>query len=99
MSTQDRSNHSPLTRRDFLGTSASVGVASALMASGNYAFARADSKIKVGVIGCGGRGSGAANNCAVSSENVEIYALGDAFQDRLDSSRANLKDALGPKLN
>ena len=76
-----------------------VGVASALMTSGNFAHARADGKIKVGVIGCGGRGSGAANNCAVSSENVEIYALGDVFPDRLASSRGNLKDALGAKLN
>ncbi len=99
MSTQGKSNLSSFTRRDFLETSAVVGVASALMTSGNFAHARADGKIKVGVIGCGGRGSGAANNCAVSSENVEIYALGDVFPDRLASSRGNLKDALGAKLN
>ncbi len=99
MSTRDRSSRDGFTRRGFLGTSAAAGVASALLATGNYAHARADSNIKVGVIGCGGRGSGAANNCANSSPNVEIYALGDVFKDRLESSRANLKDALGAKLS
>jgi len=99
MSTQDRPERFRVSRRDFLTTAGTVGAASALLAGGNYAFARADDKIKVGLIGCGGRGGGAAVNCAVSSENVEIFALGDAFKDRLDSTRDNLKGAIGAKLN
>lgn len=99
MSIQDNFDHGPVSRRAFLAAAGAVGAASALMASGNYAFARADGKIRVGLIGCGGRGSGAANDCVTSSENVEIYAMGDAFKDRLDSSRATMKDALKSKLN
>lgn len=48
--------------------------------------------IKAGLIGCGGRGTGAAINFIDAGSNLEITALGDVFQDRLDSCRANLKE-------
>src|SRR5689334_11245466 len=99
MSNQDRVTLGHVTRRDFLAGAGTVGAASALLATTNFAYARAETKLKVGVIGCGGRGSGAAANCATSSENVEIYAMGDAFKDRLDSSLGNLKEALKDKVN
>jgi predicted dehydrogenase len=99
MSTQDKVNPIHVSRRDFLAAAGTVSAASALLATSNYAYARADTKLRVGVIGCGGRGSGAAANCATSSENVEIYAMGDAFKDRLDSSLGNLKEALKDKVN
>src|SRR5690349_11262264 len=99
MSTEDRSSRVRLSRRDFVAASATAGAATALMATTNFAYARADSKIRVGLIGCGGRGSGAANDCASSSDNVELYAMGDAFKDRLDSSRKNLSQALAAKMN
>ena len=99
MSNEDKSNRSHFSRRDFLTTSATVGAASALMTTANFAYARQDTKIRVGLIGCGGRGSGAANDCATSSDNVELYAMGDVFKDRLDSSRKNLGQALGAKMN
>ncbi|MFC1783827.1 Gfo/Idh/MocA family protein, partial [Planctomycetota bacterium] len=47
--------------------------------------------IRVGVIGCGGRGTGAANDCLNSSEDVEIAALGDLVPDRVESCLKNLK--------
>ena len=43
--------------------------------------------IKAGVIGCGGRGSGAAINFLNAGPNLQIVALGDTFQDRVDSCR------------
>ena len=46
--------------------------------------------IKAGLIGCGGRGTGAAMNFLDAGPNLEIIALGDVFQDKLDSCRANL---------
>lgn len=97
MNNEQATKQNSFSRRDFLKTSASVGAA-ALMASGGYAFAQGSSKIKVGLIGCGGRGTGAAADCVGSSPNVEIYAMGDAFKDRLDSSRGYLKDAIHEKL-
>jgi myo-inositol 2-dehydrogenase / D-chiro-inositol 1-dehydrogenase len=48
--------------------------------------------LKAGVIGCGGRGSGAATDWLSSAPNVTITALGDVFKDRLDSCREKIKD-------
>jgi predicted dehydrogenase len=47
--------------------------------------------LKAGLIGCGGRGTGAASNFLDAGPNLEIVALGDVFQDRLDKCRAELK--------
>lgn len=49
--------------------------------------------LKAGVIGCGGRGTGAAINFMDAGPNLEITALGDIFPDQLEKSRNNLKQA------
>lgn len=48
--------------------------------------------LKAGVIGCGGRGSGAAQNFLDAGPNLQIVALGDLFQDRIDGCRKGLKE-------
>ena len=50
----------------------------------------------MGVIGCGGRGTGAAIDCVKAAPNIEIVAMGDLFPDRLDESRKALAE-LGEK--
>lgn len=47
--------------------------------------------LKAGLVGCGGRGTGAALNFLDAGPNLEIVALGDVFKDRLDQCRAELK--------
>ncbi|MCE5345364.1 MAG: Gfo/Idh/MocA family oxidoreductase [Bacteroidales bacterium] len=47
--------------------------------------------LKAGLIGCGGRGTGAAMNFLDAGPNLQIVALGDVFQDRLDKCRGELK--------
>lgn len=47
--------------------------------------------LKAGLIGCGGRGTGAAINFLDAGPNLQITALGDIFQDQLDNCRARLK--------
>ena len=47
--------------------------------------------LKAGLIGCGGRGTGAAINFIDAGSNLEIVALGDVFQDKIDSCREKLK--------
>ena len=42
---------------------------------------------RVGLIGSGGRGTGAARDCAVSAPGVEIVAMADLFRDRLEERR------------
>jgi len=80
------------TRREFLKTTAVAGTALAANWSlvGNVHGAGGDT-IKVGLIGCGGRGSGAADNVLHAAPNVKIHALGDVFKDRLDGCRQTLQ--------
>lgn len=48
--------------------------------------------LKAGLIGCGARGTGAAFNFLDAGPNLQITALGDVFQDRIDSCRKELKE-------
>jgi predicted dehydrogenase len=52
-------------------------------AASPLAYAQGSDEIRVGVVGCGGRGSGAAHDCVNSSPGVKIVALADSFKDRL----------------
>ncbi len=82
------------TRRDFLKTTAVAGTAlAANLSLLSNVHAAGDDVIKVGLIGCGGRGTGAGDNVLHSAHNVKIHALGDVFKDRLDSCRQNLMNA------
>ena len=80
-----------MTRREVMGASA-LAAASALVAGGNYAFAQGSDRLKVGLVGCGGRGRGAIHDCARADKGVVIWALGDLFRDRLDGCRNSLGD-------
>jgi predicted dehydrogenase len=52
----------------------------------------APEKIKVGIVGCGGRGTGAVVNLMQADANVELVAMGDIFEDKLEKSLGNLRD-------
>lgn len=78
-----------ITRRNFLQTTAAAGVT---LAMPNGVFAQGSDTLKVGLIGCGGRGTGAAHNCFEAAPGVELIAMGDLFKDRLDSCASYLKD-------
>ena len=82
---------SPVTRRTFVQTTAAATLAAAFP----YGVRLYGSDvIRVGVIGCGGRGTGAARDCLRGTEGVEIVALGDLMPDRLEQSRAALAKAV-----
>jgi predicted dehydrogenase len=51
----------------------------------------------VGLVGCGGRGTGAALDAMAADENVKLVAMGDVFRDQLESSRNRLRGPLGKK--
>ncbi len=55
-------------------------------------FAAGSDKIRLGLIGCGARGIGAAMNCVLSTPGVEIVALGDVFPGRVEAALKQLKD-------
>jgi predicted dehydrogenase len=82
---------SNFSRRSFLKTTAAAGAAATLASMGsNFAHAAGTERIKVGLVGCGGRGTGAARDAIKASPLVDIVAIGDLFKDRLDASRAQL---------
>ncbi len=97
---------SPITRRNFLGTAAAVGAAGivvpALISSCSpkkrknvvlpvMPDAAPDGPLlRAGLIGCGGRGTGAALNFLHSGPSLTITALGDVFTDRVTSCRERL---------
>lgn len=83
-----------VSRRTFLSTSAALAATAAI---GSRALAQGTGRLRVGLIGCGGRGAGAAIDCVGSSPDIEIVALGDLFGDRVDGARKNLAGKLGEK--
>ena len=86
-----------VSRRNFIKASAAVSAA-ALLSGTNRIFAAGSDKIRAGLIGCGGRGTGAAKDCVSSADNVEIVAMGDLFQNRLDQSLADLSRKVDEKV-
>lgn len=80
-------------RRDFVKASAVLGAASLVPSAFATGIRRkVDETIRVGVIGCGGRGTGAAVNALAAHPMVNIIALADLFEDRLNSSYGWLID-------
>ncbi len=61
------------------------------------AYAAGDDTIKVGWIGCGGRGTGAAFNALMADKKVKLVAVGDVFKDRMDTHVTALKNELEKK--
>lgn len=76
------------TRRDFLKTSALIGgalIGPAILPSKIYGAGN-DAPLKIGLIGCGGRGTGAAGEALKADKNVTLTAMGDAFEEKLKAS-------------
>ncbi len=83
-----------LSRRDFVKLSAvSTGAAmlTGLGANTVMGATNGSDRIRVGVIGAGGRGRGAAQNCLESAPGIEIVAVGDLFQRQVDGAEAAIK--------
>lgn len=82
------------SRRDFLKTGSTVAMAGTLglnlsMTAGVYAAG--NEILKVGLVGCGGRGTGAANQALKADPQSRLVALADAFPEQIDGSLSSLK--------
>jgi predicted dehydrogenase len=105
---------SSISRRIFLGKAATAGIAGVVLPSLITSCARDSKKsviiptmldqapdgpiLKAGLVGCGGRGTGAAIQFLSSGPNLKIVALGDVFQDRIDSCREKIKTMKGQEV-
>ena len=92
MESTPRTGNQHSSRREFLKRStAVVSAATAGFVKLPGAHAAGSDMIRVGLIGCGERGTGAAGNVLASAPGVKIVAMGDAFKGRLDASLKQLK--------
>jgi len=102
MTTKSQSNNGTDTeqpsRREFVQMSSSAALAAAMATSvvSSGVFAAQDNTIKIGLIGCGGRGGGAAINALGADSHTKLVALGDMFKDKLEAKLKDLK-AAAPK--
>lgn len=82
------------SRREFLKTSSAVTIGSAfaspLILTRNASAASGSGVLKVGLIGCGGRGTGAAAQALSTGPDVVLTAMGDSFMERVKGSRKSL---------
>lgn len=90
------------SRREFLKQSAVAGAVAAgsissVMTAARNVHAAENNTLKVGLVGCGGRGSGAAVNAMNADPNVKLTAMADLFPDALAHSREVLAKQIGPK--
>ncbi|MBX6311901.1 MAG: Gfo/Idh/MocA family oxidoreductase [Isosphaeraceae bacterium] len=80
------------TRRTFLMHSTALAAATTLDMAVN-AYAGGSDTLRVGLIGCGSRGTGAAEQTLTADKGTRLVAMADAFRDRLEGSLSNLKSS------
>src|SRR5204863_5957633 len=85
------------SRRDFLRSSGQIAAASALTASSiPYVHGGADETVQAALIGCGGRGTGAAADCLATQSKlgpIKLVAMADVFENKLKNSHKVLNDS------
>ena len=99
MSSQKQSNsRSGSTRREFLksGTLATGAAVSGML--GARVFAAGSGTIRVGMVGCGGRNTGAAVQALTADPGTRLVAMCDIFMDRVKSQRAHIRQAKGDQV-
>src|SRR5688572_31320314 len=100
MNDQTLPNNSP-TRREFIKTS-SILMAGTTLGSGLSLMPKAQAAdqqtLRIGLVGCGGRGTGAAAQAMAADKNVLLTAVGDAFEDRLQVGLNSLQKASPDKV-
>ena len=80
------------SRRDFIKTATVFGVPALLKG------ASVTNSLKVGIVGCGGRGTGATAQAVKADDGAELTAMADIYQDRMDESLKSLEKFLKPEV-
>ncbi len=95
--TEDTSPNPPVSsrfnRRTFVKTAAGAAAAAGALGLNQPARGQgvpADKPLKIGFIGCGGRGTGAAAQALSADDNIQLHAMADVFQERIDTSLESL---------
>lgn len=88
------SEDSGISRRDFLKSAGVAAIATAAFVGTRKGYAQ-DGVLTAGLVGCGGRGTGAAHQWLEGNQNVKVIALGDLFENRLQGCRESLVNDKG----
>ena len=100
---EKKSKSKKSTRRNFMKDSSLIvagsAVASQLVVPQHAHAAFGDDTIKIGLVGCGGRGTGAANQAMNTAGKTKLIAMADAFEDKVKSSLRGLSREHGDKLD
>ncbi|MFP6674456.1 MAG: Gfo/Idh/MocA family oxidoreductase, partial [Pirellulaceae bacterium] len=102
MSKSPESKKPRASRRDFIKTSSIIvasGAAASTLSVARGAHAYGSDTIKIGLIGCGGRGTGATIQAMNTKGDVNIVAMADAFDNRLQSSLRSIQSRHGAKVD
>src|SRR4051794_40762891 len=85
------------SRRDFMkmSTVAAVAAATAAMPLASSVYAAGTDTLKYGLIGCGGRGSGAAANALHASSGNKLVAMADLWPEKIEASHKSLNEDFG----
>ena len=89
-------NLSTISRRSFLEKSSGAGAATAAaftIVKPQLVRGAGNERLKAGVVGCGGRGTQAVTNLFDGAENVDLVAMADIFEDRLEGSLKRLRES------
>ncbi len=88
---QDATPSGASSRRTFMKTSSGALLGAAIVGFAKASGAQPNSEtLKVGLIGCGGRGTGAVREALLADPNTRLVALGDAFMDQVDDALKKL---------
>ncbi len=96
-----KNENKAVNRRAFLKTTGAVVIGSSMINKLGFAghpLQASSNTLKVGLIGCGGRGAGAASQALQADANIVLTAMGDVFQDRLDESYKELAEMYPEKV-
>lgn len=89
-----------MTRNDFIKTAALAGAAGLAMPKFSFGAAKGSDRIKIAIVGCGGRGTDALRNMISADKNIEIVAAADLYSERIASCAESVKKfAKGAGLN
>jgi len=99
MEATDRTKPEKISRRQFLRSSAAAASLTALTAGiGTKVYAAGTDQMKIGLIGCGGRGLGAVVSALTVNREAKLTAMAEAFGDRLQRGRQNLRQRMGDQI-
>jgi myo-inositol 2-dehydrogenase / D-chiro-inositol 1-dehydrogenase len=93
-------NSNELSRRSFMRKSTGVagGATAFTIIKSELVRGAGNEKLKAGLVGCGARGTEAAQQLLHGNENVELIAMGDIFEDRLEKSLGEIRNSKYPNI-